>query len=328
MTTSCTHALEMTALLFNIRAGDEVIMPSYTFVSTANAFVLRGATIVFVDINPETMNMDEGLIERAVNPKTKGIVPMHYAGVSCEMDRILEIAAHYDLFVVEDAAHGIGATYKGKPLGSMGDFGTFSFHETKNLHCGEGGALLINNEQYLAKAEIIGEKGTNRTAFFQGEVSRYSWVDLGSSYLPSELNAAFLLAQLESETKITRKRIELWHTYFDLLKPLQDNNLIQLPKVPLHCRHNGHIFYLKCKDAFERRQLIQFLKERGIEAFFHYIPLHSSKAGKKFGYFAGEDVFTTKESERLLRLPMYYLLNKEAVIKICQMIEKFYENIP
>ncbi len=324
LTTSCTHATEMAALLLDIKEGDEVIMPSYTFVSTADAFVLRGAVPVFVDIRPDTMNIDETLIEAAITEKTKAIVPVHYAGVSCEMDTIMDIAKRYNLAVVEDAAQGIMASYKGKPLGSIGDFGCYSFHETKNYSMGEGGALLIRDEKAIEDAEIIREKGTNRSKFFRGQIDKYTWVNFGSSYLPSDMNAAYLYAQLEMADEINDHRLALWQRYYDNLTPLAEAGKIELPTVPEGCVHNGHMFYCKAKDIEERTRLISFLKENGIMAVFHYIPLHSAPAGLKFGRFHGEDKYTTAESERLLRLPMYYDLTLEQVDMISEKVKEFY----
>lgn len=324
LTTSCTHSLEMAAILADIKEGDEVIMPSYTFVSTANAFVLRGAKIVFVDIRPDTMNIDENLIEDAVTQKTKAIVPVHYAGVGCEMDTILDIAKRHNLAVIEDAAQGVMAFYKDKALGSIGDIGCFSFHETKNYSMGEGGATLINKASLAERAEIIREKGTNRSRFLRGQVDKYTWVDIGSSYLPSELNAAFLLCQLENAEKINNQRLTSWQMYYNKLKPLADKGYIVLPHIPKECRHNAHMFYIKAKDLEERTRLISYLKENGIAAAFHYVPLHSSPAGTKFGVFHGEDKFTTKESERLLRLPMYYGLEEKDIETVVQHIMNFY----
>ena len=324
LTTSCTHATEMAALLLDIKPGDEVIMPSYTFVSTADAFVLRGAKAVFVDIRPDTMNIDENLIENAITERTKAIVPVHYAGVSCEMDKIMEIALKYNLKIVEDAAQGLLSTYKGKMLGTIGDFGCYSFHETKNYSMGEGGALLIRDPNYIEKAEIIREKGTNRSKFFRGQIDKYTWVDAGSSYLPSDLNAAYLWAQLEQADKIFDNRMKTWNLYYELLTDLQKQGVISLPVVPENCAHNAHMFYIKAKDLDERTHLIDFLKEQGILAVFHYIPLHTAPAGKKFGVFCGEDRYTTKESERLVRLPMYYGLEEEKVVYIANKIKDFY----
>ena len=324
LTTSCTHALEMGALLSGIKPGDEVIMPSYTFVSTADAFVLRGATIVFVDIRPDTMNIDETLIEDAVTPKTKAIVPVHYAGVGCEMDTITEIAKRHNLMVIEDDAQGIMSTYKGQALGTFGTFGCLSFHETKNYSMGEGGALLINDENYIEQAEIIREKGTDRSKFLRGQIDKYTWVEYGSSYLPSELNAAYLYAQLEEADKINNDRLASWGRYYERLKPLADKGRIELPFIPEHCTHNAHMFYIKAKDIDERTRLISYLKENDINAVFHYIPLHSAPAGRKYGRFHGEDRFTTKESERLLRLPMYYGLTEIEIEQVCSTVCNFY----
>ena len=324
LTTSCTHATEMTAILTDIKEGDEVIAPSFTFVSTVNPFVLRGAKIVFIDINPKTMNMDENLIEAAITEKTKAILPVHYAGVACNMDKIMEIAKKYNLIVIEDAAQGVMSEYKGKPLGTIGDYGCFSFHETKNYSMGEGGALLINNKENIEKAEIIREKGTNRSRFFRGQVDKYTWVDKGSSYLPSELNAAYLYAQLENADIIYNDRMNTWNKYKELLQELEDKNLIELQYIPEDCKHNAHMFYIKCKDLDERTNLINFLKENNINAVFHYIPLHSAEAGIKFGRFHGEDKYTTKESERLLRLPLYYGLKEEDVEFTSSKIKEFY----
>ena len=324
LTTSCTHALEMAAILIDIKPGDEVIAPSFTFVSTVNAFVLRGAKIVFVDIRPDTLNINENLIEAAITDKTKAIVPVHYAGVACEMDKIMEIAKKYNLYVIEDAAQGVMSTYKGQALGTIGDFGVYSFHETKNYTMGEGGALLIQNKEHIERAEIIREKGTNRSKFFRGQIDKYSWVDVGSSYLPSELNAAYLYAQLEEAEKINEKRLTIWKQYFENLKKLAEKEFIELPTIPSGCEHNAHMFYIKCKDLEERSALIEYLKENEIMSVFHYVPLHTSEAGEKYGRFNGEDRFTSKESERLLRLPMYYGLRKTEVDFIVDKIEMFY----
>ncbi|MHC1771035.1 MAG: dTDP-4-amino-4,6-dideoxygalactose transaminase [Flexilinea sp.] len=328
LTTSCTSALEMAALLCDTQPGDEVIMSSYTFVSTANAFVLRGANVVFVDIRPDTMNIDEQLIESAVTDRTKTIVPMHYAGVSCEMDEIMEIARRKNLYVVEDAAQGIMASYKGRPLGAIGDFGCFSFHETKNYSMGEGGALLIQNQKQVERAEILREKGTNRSQFWRGQVDKYTWVDWGSSFLPSELNAAYLYAQLLNADEINRNRLLSWNRYFEKLYPLSQQGKIEIPFIPDNCIHNAHMFYIKTRDIQERDELIRYLKVNGIETVFHYIPLHSSPAGLRFGRFHGEDRYTTKESERLLRLPMYYGLKREDLDKVVEYIGRFYEKRP
>lgn len=324
LTTSCTHALEMAALLINIQPGDEVIAPSYTFVSTVNAFVLRGARIVFVDIRPDTMNIDETLIEEAITDKTKAIVLVHYAGVACEMDTVMEIAKHYNLYVIEDAAQGMMSTYKGKALGTIGDIGCFSFHETKNYSMGEGGALLIQNDKYKKRAEIIREKGTNRSEFFRGQVDKYTWVDIGSSYLPSELNAAYLFAQLEEAYTINNDRLKSWNLYYNALKDLADQGYIDLPFVSDDCEHNGHMFYIKCRDLAERSNLIDYLKQYNITTMFHYIPLHSANAGLKYGVFRGKDRFTTVESERLLRLPLYYKLEEENILFITNLVKDYY----
>ena len=324
ITTSGTSALEMASILAEIKEGDEVIMPSYTFVSTANAFVLRGARIVFVDIRPDTMNIDENLIEGAITPLTKAVVPVHYAGVSCEMDKILSIAKAHNLKVIEDAAQGVNAYYKGKALGSMGGFGCFSFHETKNYSSGEGGAILINNECDVERAEIIREKGTNRSKFFRGQVDKYTWVDVGSSYLQSELNCAYLYAQIENPDLINDDRLNSWNTYYKLLKPLEDEGKLELPVIPDGCVHNAHMFYIKLKDIDERSAMIKHLRQYEIGSVFHYIPLHTSLAGQRFGRFFGDDVFTTRESERLLRLPLYYGLKENQVEFICEKVKEFF----
>ena len=324
LTTSCTHATELAALLADIQPGDEVIMPAYTFVSTADAFVLRGATVVFVDIRPDTMNIDETKIEAAITEKTKAIVPVHYAGVSCEMDTIMDIAKRHNLVVIEDAAQGILSTYKGKQLGTIGEFGCYSFHETKNYSMGEGGALLIQKEDKIEDAEIIREKGTNRSKFFRGQIDKYTWVNYGSSYLPSDMNAAYLYAQLEMADVIFDDRMRSWNQYYETLKPLADAGKIEVPVVPEECTHNAHMFYIKAKDLEERTALISFLKEKDILSVFHYIPLHTAPAGLKFGRFHGEDVYTTKESERLARLPLYYGLKPEQVSYICDCVKEFY----
>ena len=324
LTTSCTHATELAALLADIRPGDEVIMPAYTFVSTADAFVLRGAVPVFVDIRPDTMNIDEKLIEAAITDKTKAIVPVHYAGISCEMDTIMDIAARHGLLVIEDAAQGILATYKGKALGSIGDFGCYSFHETKNYSMGEGGALLIRDGKYVEDAEIIREKGTNRSKFYRGQIDKYTWVNYGSSYLPSDMNAAYLYAQLEQADEINQARLACWNRYYERLTPLKEAGKLELPVVPEGCVHNAHMFYVKVKDITERTAFISFLAENGVHSVFHYIPLHTAPAGQKFGRFHGEDRYTTAESERLARLPMYYGLSLEQVDYICDVIYKFF----
>ena len=323
LTTSCTHALEMSALLSNIEPGDEVIMPSYTFVSTANAFTLRGAKIAFVDIRPDTMNIDENLVESAITENTKAIVPVHYAGVSCEMDKIMELANQHNLFVIEDAAQGIKSTYHGKPLGSIGDYGCFSFHETKNFSMGEGGALLINDEKNIIDAEIIREKGTDRGRFFRGQVDKYTWQNHGSSYLPSELNAAYLWAQLEMAEEITADRMSNWQKYYHGLTEWEKKGLISLPVIPDGCVHNAHMFYIKLNDIETRSKLITYLKEHQILSVFHYVPLHSAPAGRKFGRFVGEDKYTTRESERLLRLPLYQGLKAEEADTVIELIGNF-----
>ncbi|MGN0308740.1 MAG: dTDP-4-amino-4,6-dideoxygalactose transaminase [Lachnospiraceae bacterium] len=325
LTTSCTHATEMAALLMKVGPGDEVIMPSYTFVSTADAFVLRGAVPVFVDIRPDTMNLDETKIEAAITEKTVGIVPVHYAGVACEMDTIMKIAAKYGLWVIEDAAQGIMSTYKGRALGTFGEFGCFSFHETKNYSMGEGGALLIRDESYIEEAEILREKGTNRSKYHRGQIDKYTWVNHGSSYLPSDMNAAYLWAQLEIAEEINESRLRIWERYYENLLPLKEEGVLELPVVPEGCVHNAHMFYIKTGDIEERSALIKELKEKEILAVFHYIPLHSAPAGLKFGRFHGEDIYTTKESERLLRLPMYYGLTFEQTDQICHVVKEFYE---
>lgn len=324
LTTSCTHALELAVLLADIKPGDEVIMPSYTFVSTADAFVLRGAKVVFVDIRPDTMNIDEKLIEDAITDKTKCIAPVHYAGVGCEMDTIMDIARRHNLKVIEDAAQGIMATYKGKALGTFGDFGAFSFHETKNYSMGEGGALLIRDEKHVLDAEIIREKGTNRSQFYRGQIDKYTWMNYGSSYLPSELNAAYLWAQLEKADEINADRLRVWNRYNEGLSDLKEKGLIELPYIPSECTHNAHMFYVKTKDIDERTRFIDFLKKNDILSVFHYVPLHSAPAGLKFGRFNGEDRFTTKESNRLARLPLYYGLENDKVDYIIDKVHEFY----
>ena len=326
LTPSCTHALEMAALLIGLNEGDEVIMPSYTFVSAANAFVLRGAKIVFVDIHPDTMNIDESKIEAAITPHTKVIVPVHYAGVACEMDTIMEIAHKHNLIVIEDAAQGMMSTYKGRALGSIGHIGTYSFHETKNYTSGgEGGVIFINDERYLERAEIIREKGTNRNQFFRGQVDKYTWVELGSSYLPSELQAAYLYAQLLEADKINNNRLSSWKFYYNQLKPLETKGYISLPYIPGKCEHNAHMFYIKVENLSVRTKLLAYLKENDIWAVFHYVPLHSSIAGLKFTTFHDEDLYTTKESERILRLPMYYNLSNAYKQKVIDYVFKFYQ---
>ena len=324
LTTSCTHATEMAALLSDIKPGDEVIMPSYTFVSTADAFVLRGATPVFVDIRPDTMNIDETLIEDAITSKTKAIVPVHYAGVGCEMDTIMDIARRHNLTVIEDAAQAIVSTYKGKALGTYGDFGCYSFHETKNISMGEGGALLIQNEDLIEPAEIIREKGTNRAKFFRGQIDKYTWVNYGSSYLPSDMNAAYLWAQLENIDIIQKKRLSVWNRYKEGLSELEKKEYIEFGVIPDGCTNNAHMFYIKVSDLETRTELISYLKEKGIMAVFHYVPLHSAPAGRKFGRFNGEDRYTTKESERLIRLPLFYSITDEEVEYTIKMILEYF----
>lgn len=329
LTTSCTHALEMAAFLCDLKPGDEVIMPSYTFVSTADAFVLQGAKIVFVDVHPETMNIDETKIEAAITERTKVIVPVHYAGVACEMDTIMAIAKKYNLKVVEDAAQGVNAWYKGRALGTIGDFGCYSFHETKNYSMGEGGAILFQDDRYLEPAEILREKGTNRSQYFRGQIDKYTWVGYGSSYLPSDMNAAYLWAQLEEADKINDKRLSIWNFYHEELKELEDKGVLERPYIPEYATHNAHMYYIKVKDLRVRTKLLAYLKERGILSVFHYVPLHSATAGKKFGRFHGEDVYTTKESERLCRLPMYYSLSLEEAAEVVKALKEFpeYETI-
>lgn len=324
LTTSCTHALEMAAVLSEVSAGDEVILPSYTFVSTADAFVQRGASLVFVDIRPDTLNIDETLIEEAITPKTKVIVPVHYAGVSCEMDTIMAIAKRHHLKVVEDAAQGFASYYKGKSLGTIGDFGCLSFHETKNLSMGEGGALLFQDTAYQEKAEILREKGTDRSKFFRGQIDKYTWQDYGSSYLPSDMNAAYLWAQLEIAEEIQRDRMDSYAFYNNALKPLADMGYLEQPYVPAECEHNAHMYYIKLPNLEERTKFISYLKENGILSVFHYIPLHTAPAGIRYGRFSGEDTYTTKESERLVRLPMYYHLALKDKEYIADTIFKYF----
>lgn len=324
LTTACSTALDMAAMLSEVGPGDEVILPSFTFVSTANAFVLRGAKLVFVDIRPDTQNIDEKLIEDAITDKTKVIAPVHYAGVGCEMDTIMDIAKRHDLLVIEDAAQGVMSTYKGRALGAIGDYGCYSFHETKNYSMGEGGALLIKDQSKVDRAEIIREKGTDRSKFLRGQVDKYTWVDMGSSYLPSEMNAAYLYAQLEEADRINEDRKASWNEYYEMLTPLADTGRIELPVIPEECEHNAHMFYIKVKDIEERTELAAFLKRNGILAVFHYVPLHSAPAGSKFGRFHGEDRYTTNTFERLLRLPMFYGLGYDNVEFICDKIKQFY----
>ena len=325
LTTSCTHATELAALLADIRPGDEVIMPSYTFVSTADAFVLRGATPVFVDIRPDTMNIDETLIEDAITEHTKAIVPVHYAGVGCEMDVIMDIARRHNLMVIEDAAQGIMSTYKGQALGAIGDMGCFSFHETKNFSMGEGGALLMKDSRFIEDAEIFREKGTDRSKFFRGQVDKYRWVNYGSSYLPSDMNAAYLWAQLELADEITKARMDRWNQYDALLRDLADKGLIEQPFVPDYCTHNAHMYYIKVRDLEQRGDFINFMKSKDVLTVFHYVPLHTAPAGLKYGRFHGEDNFTTRESDRLVRLPMYYALTEDDVNYICECVHEYFE---
>ena len=325
LTTSGTHSLELASLLCNLEPNDEIILPSFTFSSTANAFLLRGCRLIFIDIRPDTMNMNEKLIESAISTKTKAIVPVHYAGVGCEMDSILAIAKQYKLSIIEDAAQAILSKYKGKYLGTFGDFGAISFHETKNITCGEGGALFINNEQYIRRAEIIREKGTNRAEFFRGEVDKYSWKDIGSSYLPSDINASYLYSQLEMGEEITENRMVSWRYYFNELSDLANKGFLELPSIPEFSEHNAHIFFVKVRDLEVRSKIIQFLREKGIMATFHYVPLHSTPIGRQNGEFIGEDYFTTKESERILRLPLYYQMSMDKETSyVVEMIHKFY----
>ena len=324
LTTSCTHATELAALLADIRPGDEVIMPSYTFVSTADAFVLRGATPVFVDIRPDTMNIDETLIEDAITEHTKAIVPVHYAGVGCEMDVIMDIARRHNLMVIEDAAQGIMSTYKGQALGAIGDMGCFSFHETKNFSMGEGGALLMKDSRFIEDAEIFREKGTDRSKFFRGQVDKYRWVNYGSSYLPSDMNAAYLWAQLELADEITKARMDRWNQYDALLRDLANKGLIEQPFVPDYCTHNAHMYYIKVRDLEQRGDFINFMKSKDVLTVFHYVPLHTAPAGLKYGRFHGEDNFTTRESDRLVRLPMYYALTEDDVNYICECVHEYF----
>lgn len=324
LTCSCTQALEMAAVMAGIGPGDEVIVPSYTFVSTANAFVLQGAKVVFVDVRPDTMNIDENLIEQAITERTKAIAPVHYAGVGCEMDRIMEIADRHGLKVIEDAAQGVMASYKGRALGTIGNYGCYSFHETKNYSMGEGGAIIINDLADVDRAEIIREKGTNRKKFWQGKVDKYTWVSKGSSYLPSDINAAYLYPQLLMRDEINQNRMAAWNTYYSDLEPLKEAGKIELPVIPEGCEHNAHMFYIKTKDFQERSMLMAFLKDRDISSVFHYVPLHSSDAGMEYGEFRGEDRYTTAESDRLLRLPMYYGLDVDTVHMVTEAVKEFY----
>ena len=316
---SCTAALEMAAILADIRPGDEVIMPSYTFVSTANAFVLRGGVPVFVDIRPDTLNIDETKIEAAITPRTKAIVPVHYAGVACEMDAIMDIAQRHDLLVIEDAAQAVMSAYKGKPLGAIGHLGAYSFHETKNIISGEGGALLVNDEPFAERAEIIREKGTNRSQFFRGQVDKYTWVDIGSSYLPGEVIAAFLWAQMEEAQNITQMRLDIWHQYHQALAPLEAAGKLRRPIIPEGCQHNAHMYYILLESLDKRTEVIARLKEQNINAVFHYVPLHSSPAGRKYGRACGELTNTNDLSDRLLRLPLWVGMNEEQERVIAQL---------
>ena len=324
LTTSGTTALDMAMLLCDLKPGDEVILPSYTFSSTATSAVLAGAKLVFVDIRPDTMNIDETKIEAAITDRTKVIIAMHYAGVACEMDTIMDIAHRHGLKVVEDAAQGVMSTYKGRALGTIGDFGCYSFHETKNYSMGEGGALVINDPAYNERAEILREKGTNRAKFFRGQVDKYTWVDFGDSYLPSELNAAYLWGQLEQADTINNDRLASWNAYNEAFKPLATAGIVGIPTIPKDCVHNAHMYYLKCKDLQERTALIDYAKANGVQLVFHYVPLHSAPAGHKFGRFSGEDQYTTNESERLVRLPLYYGLQKDDISSVIHVIRKFY----
>ena len=325
LTTSCTTALDMAALLCDLQPGDEVILPSYTFSSTATAFAMQKAKLVFVDIRPDTMNIDETKIEAAITDKTKVIVVMHYAGVACEMDSIMDIARRHNLKVVEDAAQGVMSTYKGRALGTIGDFGCYSFHETKNYSMGEGGALVINNPDYIERAEILREKGTDRSKFLRGQVDKYTWVDIGDSYLPSDLNAAYLWAQLEKAEEINNDRLAAWRRYYEALKPLADAGKIEVPTIPDECVHNAHMFYIKLSNIEERTRFIQHMRDSGVLCVFHYIPLHSAPAGFKFVRFHGEDVYTTRESERLVRLPMYYGMSEEDSFKVLRHVVDFFK---
>ena len=324
LTTSGTTALDMASLLCDLKPGDEVILPSFTFSSTANAFAIYGARLVFVDVRPDTMNIDETKIEAAITDRTRAVVAVHYAGVACEMDTILDIARRHKLLVIEDAAQGVMASYKGRPLGTIGDFGCYSFHETKNYSMGEGGAVLVNNPVYVERAEILREKGTDRAKFFRGQVDKYTWVDIGDSFLPSELNAAYLWAQLEMADEINADRLNSWNAYNEAFQPLAAKGLVELPVVPEGCVHNAHMYYLKCRDLAERTAFIRFLKERDILAVFHYVPLHSAPAGRQYGRFAGEDVYTTRESDRLVRLPLYYGLTREDQARVIAAVKEFY----
>lgn len=325
LTTSGTTALDMAFFLCGLRPGDEVILPSFTFSSTATAAVLAGAKLVFVDVRPDTMNIDETKIEAAITDRTRVITVMHYAGVACEMDAVMDIARRHGLLVVEDAAQAVMSTYKGRALGTIGDLGCYSFHETKNYSMGEGGALVINRPQYNERAEILREKGTNRAKFFRGQVDKYTWVDFGDSYLPSELNAAYLWAQLEHADEINQNRLDTWNRYYETFQPLAQEGKLELPVIPEGCAHNAHMFYIKLRDLEERTAFISHMKSRGVSCVFHYVPLHSAPAGLKFGRFHGEDVYTTKESERLVRLPLYYRLSAEDVSAVTAAARSFFE---
>jgi dTDP-4-amino-4,6-dideoxygalactose transaminase len=324
MTNSCTAALEMAAILADIQPGDEVIMPSYTFVSTANAFVLRGGVPVFVDIRPDTLNIDETKIEAAITPRTRAIVVVHYAGVACEMDTVMAIAETYRLLVIEDAAQGIMCTYKGRPLGSIGHMAALSFHETKNIISGEGGALLLNDEHFVERAEVIREKGTNRSKFFRGEVAKYTWVDIGSSFLPSELISAFLYAQMEEADKITERRMTTWNVYNQSLRGLEESGCLRRPVIPGECRHNAHMYYVLVSDLDERTKLLARLKENGIVAVFHYVPLHSSPGGRKFGREHGRLAITDEASHRVVRLPLWVGMSPADVHDVTACVSSFY----
>ena len=324
LTHSCTAALEMAAILLDIRPGDEVVMPSYTFVSTANAFVLHGGVPVFVDIRPDTLNIDETKIEAAITPRTRAVVPVHYAGVGCEMDAIMEIAGRHGLAVIEDAAHGVMCAYRGRPLGGFGQMAAFSFHETKNIISGEGGALLLNDETFVERAEVIREKGTNRSKFFRGEVDKYTWIDIGSSFLPSDILAAFLWAQIEQAEAITRRRLDIWERYHGELAGLEDKGLVRRPIVPAHCRHNAHMYYILVNDLEARASLLDHLKSKGVDAVFHYVPLHSSPAGTRYGRTIGDLAVTDDVSERVVRLPLWVGLGDSEVSKVVSAVKGFF----
>lgn len=327
LTPSCTAALEMAAILIDIQSGDEVIMPSYTFVSTANAFVLRGATIVFVDVRPDTMNINEKLIEQAITPRTKAIVPVHYAGVACEMDIVMDIAQRHNLYVIEDAAQGMMSLYKGKPLGSIGHLGTYSFHETKNYTSGgEGGLLIINDERFAARAEVIREKGTNRSQFIRGQVDKYTWVDLGSSFLPSELQAAYLWGQLECAEDINVDRLTTWNEYYQAFKPLEEGGIIKIPIIPENCQHNAHLFYLKLKNIEQRTKFIEYLMNNEVMSVFHYVPLHTAPAGERYGRFVGEDRYTTTGSNQLVRLPIWFGMRSEQIEQVIRTVMEYFKH--